>query len=170
MPMRDDWVTAIFDRLSAAYGQRFVTQWQGMDPEKVRAFWAHELDGITSGGVAHALANLPHDYPPTAMAFRALCNRRPLPTVKALPLPTVKADPERVARCLRVLNRGPRDPLAWAHDLRQREEAGERLQPVQRRMWRMALPFFDRTPGASTGAASSPINADLPHPLPQVDP
>ncbi len=31
------------------------------------------------------------------------------------------------------------DPRAWAHALKAREEAGERLSPVQRDAWRIAL-------------------------------
>jgi hypothetical protein len=164
MPMRDDWVSAIFDRLLMAYGARFATQYNGQDAERVRAFWAQELDGITSGGVAHALANLPHEHPPTPMAFRALCNARPLPTVKALPRPAVKADPERVRAALAAAQRKHRGPMAWAYALKARHEAGEALKPIQLQMMRRA--FGVGRPEASIGAGRSPID----DPVPQTEP
>lgn len=34
---------------------------------------------------------------------------------------------------------GNKDPLAWAHALRQRELRCEKLTPAQRDMWRVAL-------------------------------
>lgn len=38
-----------------------------------------------------------------------------------------------------VLNRSDQDPKAWAKRLREREESGERLKPIQRKAWREVL-------------------------------
>lgn len=38
-----------------------------------------------------------------------------------------------------ALGQQPRDPKAWAHRLRDREESGDHLSPLQRRFWREAL-------------------------------
>lgn len=53
------------------------------------------------------------------------------------------ADKKCVAEGLRaaahqLITRGD-NPKAWAHRLREREQAGERLSPPQRAMWRSAL-------------------------------
>ena len=56
-----------------------------------------------------------------------------------------KPEPKRVDRhaaieALRtVLNRADLDPKAWAKRLREREEGGERLKPIQRKAWREVL-------------------------------
>jgi hypothetical protein len=158
MPMQADWVDAIFVRLGLAYGARFLAQYEGMPPDAVKTSWAHTLDGIGSRGIAHALAHLNPDYPPNAMQFRALCMAAPglADTTKRLegPAPTA-ATVARVARAAEVL-RKPKDPRAWAHALKAREEAGEKLSQVQREAWRTAL---NRMAEPSNGAGSSPIAA-----------
>jgi hypothetical protein len=135
-----DWVDAIFARLTLAYGSRFRDQWDGQEPDHVKAYWRTELRGITSGGVAHALAHLDPSYPPNALQFRALCVRAPV--VARFPaLPGVAPSEDnlrRVAAAAEVL-RGPRDPKAWARALKAREEAGEHLSSTQRSAWRAVL-------------------------------
>jgi hypothetical protein len=139
-PMQPEWVDAIFARLKLAYGNRFDDQWGAIPAEKVKAAWAHELAGVTSGGIAHALAHLHPDLPPNAMQFRALCARVPVVArFPALPGVAPTADNlRRVAAAAEVL-RGPRDPKAWARALKAREEAGEHLSSTQRNAWRAAL-------------------------------
>lgn len=167
MTLPDDWVKTIFTRLTVVYGARFVGQWPGLDPKQVMDVWAEELDGITSGGVAHALANLPPDFPPNPMQFRALCNRRPMPVYRALPAPKTRASEEVRAKVARVLNRARRSPKQWALDLKAREEAGDALSPVLSTMWRAALASTVETQASSIGAASSPIDDGIPQTEPQ---
>lgn len=40
---------------------------------------------------------------------------------------------------LAQMGQSQRDPRQWAHDLKAREDAGERLSPVQKQAWRDAL-------------------------------
>lgn len=169
MPLPSDWVDELFKRLTIAYGDRFLAQWPGQLPAAVKAHWGAELDGITSGGIAYALAHLPADYPVNAMQFGRLCRGRPssaaAPT-RALAGPPV--DPQRVARVMAAAERvKPKDPLAWAHQLRQREHRGERLDPQQRVMWRAALP---RMHEPSNDAARSPVVQAGPVNLPADEP
>ncbi len=158
-----EWVDAVFARLSLAYGVRFTQQWEGLNPEHVKASWRRELDGITSRGIAYALQHLPRDYPPNAMQFRALCVGAPTAqqALKALDGPPVsKANVQRVADAVAVL-RAPKDPKAWAYRLKAREEAGERLSRVQREMWRAALHSSSTwNSEASIGAGSSAVQGD----------
>ena len=44
---------------------------------------------------------------------------------------------------LKTVLKGPKDPKAWAHKLRQREEARESLSRIQKSMWRDALGLKD---------------------------
>jgi hypothetical protein len=158
-----EWVDAIFARLSLAYGQRFTAQWEGLNPEHVKASWRRELQGITSRGIAYALGHLPGDFPPNAMQFKALCvgapaRNDPVRTLLDGPAPT----PASVARLQAAIAplRRPKDAKAWARALQAREVGGERLSRMQREAWRTALSFSDRTEQPSNGAGSSPIQED----------
>lgn len=160
MPMQLDWVEAIFGRLALAYGGRFMAQYEGLQPEHVKTAWSTELDGITSRGIAHALKNLPGDFPVNAMQFRKLCREAHTPDARpALPAPAgqvTPADVERLARAVAPM-RNQRDPKAWAHALKAREDAGERLSRMQRDAWRAALCSSARNMEASIGAGYSAI-------------
>lgn len=156
-----EWVDAIFARLTLAYGLRFTQQWDGLNPEHVKASWRKEMQGITSRGIAYALQHLPGDYPPNAMQFRALCVAAPQRNdpVQALlqgPPPTA-AMVERVRAAAMVLSK-PKDPRAWALLLKAREERGERLSRMQREAWRTSL---NRMAEPSKDAGSSLIDADV---------
>jgi len=143
--LQRDWVEAIHARLLVRYGDAWIRKWDGIDPEAVVADWAEELHGLTSAGVTHALANLPPARPPNSAEFKALAIARPEPAPLALPAP--KADPHRVAAILAGLKkRQARDPLAWARDLKERDEKhggllwnGKRMTAAARVMYRAAL-------------------------------
>jgi hypothetical protein len=164
MSLPNDWVDAIFARLTVAYGDRFLAQWPGQQPDIVKAHWGAVLHGVSSGGIAYALQHLPPDYPPNAMQFDRLCRSRPSAgdgSRKALAGPAV--DPEKVRRAMDAAARIGRhrdDPKAWARDLQRREEAGEILGPTRSAMWRAALP---RVHKPSSDAGSSPDT--LPDPV-----
>lgn len=91
------WVDALFHRLAVRYGASFARQWEGLDLAAVKADWADELAYYADhpAAIAGALRELPADFPPNAMQFRALCARA-LPAAPALPAPEVRAEPERV--------------------------------------------------------------------------
>lgn len=65
----------IFAYMGAVYGAAFSRHWDGSDPTTVRAVW-EEIVGVhlTNKSIMdYALANLPADFPPSAIAFRNLC-------------------------------------------------------------------------------------------------
>lgn len=65
----------IFAYMGAVYGAAFSRHWDGSDPTTVRAVW-DEIVGVhlTNKSIMdYALANLPADFPPSAIAFRNLC-------------------------------------------------------------------------------------------------
>lgn len=135
------WVDRVFEKLMLSYGHDFLRRWEGLDLEKVKADWAHELAGFEQNpdAIKHALMHLPAGQPPTVMQFRALCIGRPDANVPALPAP--KADPARVADAIKRAATAQRtqDPKAWAHRLRVREDQLDRLTQAQRTMWRAAI-------------------------------
>lgn len=143
--LRSDWVESIHARLLVRYGDAWLRKWDGIDPAAVVADWAEELSGMSAGAIAHALANLPASRPPNSAEFKALAVNRPVQAAPALPAPP--ADPKRVASILSGLRaRQLRDPLAWARDLKTRDEKhggrvwGERVMtPTGRAMYRAAL-------------------------------
>lgn len=60
----------------------------------------------------------------------------------------------------RVLKRPQADPRAWAHRLRQRELAGERLTRTQRQAWRDALQSSPALPTDADGADTDYADSD----------
>jgi hypothetical protein len=98
MSLPNDWVDAIFRKLTLVYGSAFLKRWEGIEIDAVKADWAHELSGLAKKPefIKHALENLPVSYPPTVLEFRQLCIGAPTYALPALPKP--KAKPEDVAR------------------------------------------------------------------------
>lgn len=160
MPMQADWVDAIFARLTLAYGTRFLSQFGALEPAHVKAHWANTLDGMTSGGVAHALKNLPADHPPNAMQFRALSRGTPVHLPPGLPSPRANdATVQRVVRAVEAM-RAPREPRAWVALLQARKDAGEHLGRAQLDALRNATSFTTRNSQASVDAGSEGIETD----------
>lgn len=138
------WVEAIHARMLVRYGSAWVSKWQNIPEDAVRADWSSTLANIPPHAIKHALEHLPDEFPPTATQFRNLClsvprNAEP-PAIAPPP-----ADPQRVAAELARLpglieRQGPK---AWAYALQEREKRGDALSITQRTMWRAALASGD---------------------------
>lgn len=76
MSLPDAWVDRIFDKLTLVYGHQFLSRWDGLPLDPVKADWAHELRGFAQNppAIAYALEHLPPAKPPTVLEFRALCS------------------------------------------------------------------------------------------------
>lgn len=100
MALPKEWIEKIFERMSLHYGSRFTSMWAGVDAEKLKAHWAHELAGLVNCPevIGHALDHMPDERPPTLGEFRRLCHNAPRKPVPLLPAP--KADPDRVKALL----------------------------------------------------------------------
>lgn len=139
-------IDRLFDRLAASYGSSWTRLWDGVEADAVKSMWAHELGSYSKnlGAIAWALENLP-DRCPNLIEFRNLCRLSPAPVVPQLPEP--KAYPQRVAAELAKLGSirlnpseiSPHGMKQWAYTLKEREEAGDRLNQFQKRCWREAL-------------------------------
>lgn len=134
----DSWVESIFARLAVRYGATWLRLWEGIDMAAVKADWAESLAGMSGESIKHALACLPTDRPPTVGQFKALCLGCPVDPTPRLPAPLAKR--ESIDRAKEIgIKVGAVDPKRWAHLLRAREQAGDRLTQFQRDAWREAL-------------------------------
>lgn len=140
MPLPASWVDSLFARLLVRYGDDWLRKWNGVPMDAVKADWASALDGMTPPAISYALEHLPPDRPPTATQFRVLARGRP-DYFEHKQLPAPKATDTVVAEVVsKALAPKPgADPKAQARRLRERELAGERLNPFQRSAWREAL-------------------------------
>ena len=91
-------VNVIFTKLSMVYGRDFLSRWEGLDLNDVKADWAHELSGFSAESVKYALQNLP-EKSPTVLDFRRIALRTPTPVTVRLEQP--KANPEIARESLR---------------------------------------------------------------------
>ena len=134
----DNWIDALFARLTGLYGNRFTNMWAAIDAKLVRQTWAQELAGVTPSAIKYALENLPDEFPPTALQFKKICFMRP-EQVPAL-TNSAPAHPDVRKAVLLGLSAhtvgGPRD---WAHRLKARDDAGDRLNGNQVRCYKNAL-------------------------------
>lgn len=144
MSLPEAWVEKVFTKLSLVYGHQFLSRWDGLDLAHVKADWAHELAAYQQApqAIAFALENLPQK-PPTVLEFRALCQRAPSRNAQQQRIghDATPADPERVREAVGYL-RGrlrQRDPREWAHNLKARHDAGQKLSPYQIACYRDAL-------------------------------
>lgn len=132
MSLPADWVEYIFSKLTLTYGRDFLSRWEGLSAEDVKADWAHELDGFDSHPalIEHALKHLP-ERAPTVIEFRRIARGGPdiqpnRPRLEA-PTPATRESRQRLLAGLQpILRRPARDPLQWARELLRDHEAGHR--------------------------------------------
>ena len=141
---RAEFVDALFDRLSLRYGRAFPLRWKGLDLEAVKADWACELSSYAERpeAIEHALALVDPAEPPTAAQFRNLCDTAPVEAFRLQPEPKQAHRAAEVRRkYLRPVPPRSGRELAWAADMVQRAQAGER---VSRYSLRLALDALGR--------------------------
>jgi hypothetical protein len=142
MALSPEWVDMIHTKLMLIYGRRFSDQYPGLDAAAIKGTWAHELSGMSAECIKWGLMNLPRSpFPPNVLEFRDICNRRAPDPVHTITIKGSRTSTEvraRLAAAARALS-GNADPLHCAKRLREREQAGEFLSPVQRKFWRDAL-------------------------------
>lgn len=89
MSLPSVWVDRIFEKLSLVYGRDFLSRWEGLELDDVKADWAHELAGmvVRPERIKYALDHLPASKPPTVLDFRAICMMASFDELPALPAP-----------------------------------------------------------------------------------
>ena len=145
-PLPLGWMRKLFAELQGNYGTRFLDMWRSgqadtngddVGLQNAMDMWAEKLAGFRErpDAIRRVLDTLPK-HPPTLPEFVALCRQScPKQEVKALPAPDVPPSviearqAEAQAIAARVSGNVP--SKAWAHKLRARYLAGERLMMAQ---------------------------------------
>ncbi len=145
-PLPLGWVRKLFAELQGNYGTRFLDMWRSgqadtngddVGLQNAMDMWAEKLAGFRErpDAIRRVLDTLPK-HPPTLPEFVELCRTScPKQELKALPAPDVPPSviearqAEAQAIAARVAGNVP--SKAWAHKLRARYLAGERLLMVQ---------------------------------------
>jgi len=107
------WVSALFKRFQAIYGQRFTSRIDGIEAAAVRE-WAGALHGLNGDQIQAGLLKCAtrklepgqEDWPPTPAEFRALClpeKRDPIHR-DYVALPRPPQDPGTIERALRRMH------------------------------------------------------------------
>lgn len=131
------WVDKLFARLLVRYGDAWTRKWEGIPEDAVKADWLEQLGPVFRNrpkAIAHALDNLPPDFPPNSEQFRKMCTGFP-EMLPALAAPTAKADPQKVAAAVQAVTKPlAHDPARAAADaLRaRRDRSGGKLGLVHK--------------------------------------
>lgn len=106
-PSRSSVVDLIFTKCSLVYGRDFLSRWEGIDLDAVKADWVHELGGLLDKpqAIRHALMHLPARAP-NVVEFSRLCLSLQDNTTS---LPPPKANEEVVERMMSRLAQIRRD-------------------------------------------------------------
>ena len=106
-PLAEKWVSALFSKLKAIYGQRWVDRFSTeMDIALASEEWAKGLRGMTPEQISAALdvCRTEHSWPPGSPAEfrqRGVVKMAPCHRLAAKPLSRPKADPETAKQELR---------------------------------------------------------------------
>jgi hypothetical protein len=75
----DEGLDFLFSYMAAVYGASFVRHWDGVESGVIRQVWREQLGRFVTyrPSMEYALAHLPANFPPSAIAFRNLCNGGP---------------------------------------------------------------------------------------------
>ena len=140
--LQRSWVDSIFDKLTLTYGQSFLRRWQDVDMERVKADWGHELAGLEQSpkSIAYALQNLPADTPPTVLQFRKIAWSMPAADMPQIEhTPASKRVIAKVLAGLAPVTDNPHGMKAWAHRMKARHDAGDRLNLYQIKCYQSAM-------------------------------
>lgn len=148
----NEWVTRLFSRFQAIYGNRVATMWGDADPDEVRSTWAIELGVFEADDIKWALNSMRTsflDYPPTLFQFAALCRdgRKRREQSVRLVAPQIAALPDAVVAKVGEFIAGKRDPRDWARNIVRRSERGEALPAISLAYADEALRGVRRSPG-----------------------
>ena len=117
------YVKEIHSRLSVRYGSLWRAKWEGVPMEAIEADWADQLDGMSPESIRKALESLPHDFPPTAPAFRAIGSiRHEAEPLKAIGYETDTAVAKKALDSMNVY--GKPTPTEWMAQLDRDVKAG----------------------------------------------
>lgn len=115
----------VFGRMGAIYGAAFMRHWEGVDVMLVRQTW-EEMLGIFltyRPKLDYALKHMDPSFPPSALAFKNLCNDGP----KIPPKPAPKIEyqpktPEQIAKAQRDKEEALATLREWSSKMKTRQQ------------------------------------------------
>lgn len=146
-PLPSAWVDRIFAKLTARFGRDFLSRWEGIDLNIVKADWADELAGYQNrpDAIKYALEHIKGNAP-TVNDFKELANRAPVDGLLKLPAP--KANRDVIEKAIALAREaflaptgGCLDPLRELaeSDARDGTYKGRPVTMAQRQTYRQAL-------------------------------
>lgn len=77
MALPTSWVSALFKKMQARYGHKWVSAYEGILPQAIEE-WGEVLGGLTGDQIKHGLESWQEDWPPSATEFKRVClNEKP---------------------------------------------------------------------------------------------
>lgn len=68
------WIEKLFEEMLMIFGDKFKKQWAGIDPQKMKLFWAKKMYGLTNAEMKQGVdAMRKLKWPPTLNEFIELC-------------------------------------------------------------------------------------------------
>jgi len=163
MSLQDSWVDRIFTKLSMTYGRDFLSRWEGLELDDVKADWADELGGLspTPDRIRYALENLPLKAP-TVIEFRALAFSMPIVSMPALQAPD-PAGLRRIAEVMAPVVGEMPSAREWMLILDRDVKAGN-ASPARKRHHAIAVEngYYGNVAAATTGDFVPPAESSLP--------
>lgn len=163
MPLPLKFVKEIHSRLAVRYGSAWRAKWAEVPQEALEADWADQLNGMQPAGIRKALESLPHDFPPTASAFRLLgVMRDEAAPVAALPAPD-PAGLKRIAQSIAPMLGRMEPGRVWMARLEREVMAGT-ASAARVRHYRIAVAngAFGGASDPSAGDFTPPAESTLP--------
>lgn len=146
MSLPEPWIEKIFHKLAVTYGRAWLSMWDGVPIDDVKADWADQLTGYQQNpsAIAYALDNLPAAKPPTVLEFRAICQRGPTRNVEQPRLPytgpTIDAKAVQAAIDTARQSKPKRAPRQWAHDLAEKDRVNPKtVTPAVRAIYQAVV-------------------------------
>ena len=87
MPIQ--WTAAIFKRLQARYGSKWIAAIEGIEEECIEE-WSNDLSGVTPAQIKGGLERWSEDWPPSSPEFAKCCKNvraechRPFPKLEVI--------------------------------------------------------------------------------------
>ncbi len=149
MALPNAWVSRLFSRFQAIYGNKVATMWGDADLNEVRQVWGERLAHYEAVDIKRALETMVvayTDFPPTLPQFMGMCRdaraARGQEASKKIVVRYATVSPEILA-AIHELTADPvnrkRDPKDWARRLLAKDSAGEPTVPYALKCAKEAL-------------------------------
>lgn len=142
------WIEKIFTRLRVVYGPALLAGVLGTQDKEIMEVmqgWAEELRNFKDhpGAIKYALNNLPADYPPNLLAFKAICREglkfeeKPLTLERKMTHEEIEFGRVKAENLVKQVKQ-PSNHRKWIYALRERINQGQSVSVEVERILREA--------------------------------